>query len=234
MLRAAGRAPRGARARAAPPTRPTGSCSSATLLQQLRHGPVADRARRRARRRSARSARRSATARRSCWSPGNHDHALVAPWLERRATGGEPSLGLEQRDRPDGLRAGGHARRLARRRPHDARLPGPLAARRRLRDARPLPRPPRHRADVRAPGRGRDGPRGGADADRRRLARGLRGGARAAVRVAARGLALHEARLRAPEGHAERLAAAHRLRPAAAARPRARRRLPDGHPGAEP
>ena len=31
---------------------------------------------------------------------GNHDHAIVAPWLERRAIGGEPSLGLEQRTDP--------------------------------------------------------------------------------------------------------------------------------------
>jgi hypothetical protein len=38
--------------------------------------------------------------------PGNHDHALVAPWLERRAEDGVPGpLGLEQRVGPDASRA---------------------------------------------------------------------------------------------------------------------------------
>lgn len=32
---------------------------------------------------------------------GNHDHALVAPWLERRTVAGAPPLGLEERAGPD-------------------------------------------------------------------------------------------------------------------------------------
>lgn len=32
--------------------------------------------------------------------PGNHDHHLIAPWLERRTVGGEAELGLEQRGEP--------------------------------------------------------------------------------------------------------------------------------------
>jgi hypothetical protein len=32
---------------------------------------------------------------------GNHDHALVAPWLERRALDGAPPLGLEERAGPE-------------------------------------------------------------------------------------------------------------------------------------
>lgn len=33
--------------------------------------------------------------------PGNHDHHLVEPWLERRLLEGEPPLGLEQRVEPE-------------------------------------------------------------------------------------------------------------------------------------
>ena len=33
--------------------------------------------------------------------PGNHDHALAAPWLERRALGRQPALGLEQHTDPE-------------------------------------------------------------------------------------------------------------------------------------
>ena len=52
------------------------------------------------RRCSARSARRSATAE-VVLVAGNHDHGLVAPWLEARgARGAPPPLGLEQRAGP--------------------------------------------------------------------------------------------------------------------------------------
>jgi hypothetical protein len=34
--------------------------------------------------------------------PGNHDHHLIEPWLERRALAGEPALGLEQVGAPEG------------------------------------------------------------------------------------------------------------------------------------
>ncbi|HEX8083498.1 MAG TPA: metallophosphoesterase [Solirubrobacteraceae bacterium] len=38
---------------------------------------------------------------------GNHDHAIVAPWLERRALGREPPLGLEQDADPHGYEIAG-------------------------------------------------------------------------------------------------------------------------------
>jgi predicted phosphodiesterase len=38
---------------------------------------------------------------------GNHDHAIVAPWLERRAIAGEPPLGLEQDADPHGYEVAG-------------------------------------------------------------------------------------------------------------------------------
>ncbi|HEX8123937.1 MAG TPA: metallophosphoesterase [Solirubrobacteraceae bacterium] len=34
---------------------------------------------------------------------GNHDHAIVAPWLERRAVEGEEPLGLAETTKPEGL-----------------------------------------------------------------------------------------------------------------------------------
>jgi len=34
--------------------------------------------------------------------PGNHDHHLIEPWLERRALDGSPALGLEQLGAPEG------------------------------------------------------------------------------------------------------------------------------------
>ena len=37
--------------------------------------------------------------------PGNHDHHLVEPWLERRLLDGAEPLGLEQRTAPDGALA---------------------------------------------------------------------------------------------------------------------------------
>ena len=35
--------------------------------------------------------------------PGNHDHHLIEPWLERRALAGTPALGLEQTGEPEGV-----------------------------------------------------------------------------------------------------------------------------------
>lgn len=35
--------------------------------------------------------------------PGNHDHHLIEPWLERRTLAAEPDLGLEQTGAPEGL-----------------------------------------------------------------------------------------------------------------------------------
>ena len=44
--------------------------------------------------------------------PGNHDHDLLAPWLERRAPARAPgATGPEQRGRPPPGRAAGHGRR---------------------------------------------------------------------------------------------------------------------------
>ena len=68
-------------------------------------------------------------------------------------------LGLEQRDRA-GARPARSPQRLAERAAPARvarRLPRHLAARRRLRDPRPLRRPARHRPDLRAPRRRRDG-----------------------------------------------------------------------------
>ena len=81
--------------------------------------------------------------------PGNHDHHLIEPWLERRALDGAGPLELEQVGPPEGLAFEALAEH-ARRRRGPLRLPGSVAARRRLRDARPLPRPPPDRADDRA------------------------------------------------------------------------------------
>ena len=91
---------------------------------------------------------------------GNHDHGLAAGWIDARLQT-EPAgfLGLEQhferprpaRPRP---RGGGAARAAA------VRLPRPVAARRRLRLPRPLRRRPRHRPDLRAHPRRRDGQMG--------------------------------------------------------------------------
>ena len=81
--------------------------------------------------------------------PGNHDYRLVSPWLEWRSRNGPEPLGLEERAGPEGV----HRRtrhRAAWSQPASARrrLPGHLAARRRLRHPRPLPRPPRHGPDA--------------------------------------------------------------------------------------
>ena len=119
---------------------------------------------------------------------GNHDHGLVAGWIDGRLMI-EPSgfLGLEQRIEPReaGVLAA-RARRACRARARAGRLPGRLAARRRLRDPRPLLRPARHDPDVRAAGRRRDGALGGVAARRAGDAGRLRGRAVAALRVDAR------------------------------------------------
>ena len=104
---------------------------------------------------------------------GNHDHGLVAGWIDARLQS-EPSgfLGLSEPVEPG--EAGPLAERLAelaRARAAAARLPRRLAARRRLRDPRPLRRPALDGADVRAPRRRRDGPLGRAAARGGRAAR---------------------------------------------------------------
>ena len=65
-----------------------------------------------------------------------------------------PRAAHRARRRRPARRDAGRARRA---RPRVGRLPRRLAARRRLRDPRPLLRPAHHRADLRAPGDGRDG-----------------------------------------------------------------------------
>ena len=125
-------------------------------------------ARGRAPRRGGRSPRRSSPTSAASLGPGgellllagNHDHGIAAGWIDARlqTRAAQASSGLEQRFAP--AAAGPLARRLAEAalpRRAAARLPRRLAARRRLRDARPLRRPARHRADVRAPRGGRDG-----------------------------------------------------------------------------
>ena len=89
--------------------------------------------------------------------PGNHDHALAEPWLAR--------LRLDGRATAGGGGVAGRARRWRGRahlrvdagRGADARLSRPAAARRRLRDARPLPRPAPDHAAARVDRRVRDG-----------------------------------------------------------------------------
>ena len=77
---------------------------------------------------------------------GNHDHGLAAGWIDARLQT-EPAgfLGLEERYAPTGA-AGRATRRGRAARAPAVRLPRHLAARRRLRAARPLRRPARHRA----------------------------------------------------------------------------------------
>ena len=78
--------------------------------------------------------------------PGNHDHQLLAPWLERRRIAARP-LGLEQTCESERRRRwvrwppDGHSRGRA-------RLSRGLGAAGRLRDARPLPRRAPHRPDA--------------------------------------------------------------------------------------
>ena len=127
---------------------------------ELRHGPVRE-ALAAARARAARSsARRSTAATEVVLVPGNHDHALATPWLDAPPR----PLGSETRVRPaTASPVARRGRRLARARAarrSTRRLSRRVAARRRLRHPRPLPRPARHRPDVRAPRRGRDAAHG--------------------------------------------------------------------------
>ena len=103
---------------------------------------------RRARVLRARSARRSRR-REVVLVPGNHDHRLLGPWLERTGEGDAPA----------------RARRARRAEPHsvreaiadwlgeprlEVRYPGIWVRDGRVRDPRPLPRQPHHAADDRA------------------------------------------------------------------------------------
>ena len=156
------------------------SCARATVREV--HRP-------RARRCCARSASGSAAAP-SCSSPATTTTCSPPAGCARR----ERPLGLEQRCTPERAShvAAGAAPRCSRPRSVEVAYPGLWLGRRRLRDARPLPRPAHDGADARAPrGRGqrprharRPPPLG-----RRPLARRLRGGRRAALRVGARGRA---------------------------------------------
>ena len=78
---------------------------------ELRDGAAARRRRARRRRCSPTSARRSAPTASCCWSAGNHDHGLVAGWIDGRLQT-EPSgfLGLEQRIEPARRRPARRAR----------------------------------------------------------------------------------------------------------------------------
>ena len=92
--------------------------------------------------------------------PGNHDHHVLATWLEDRRLAAEGDLGLEHISGPAGSLATAVANACAATSFCFA-YPGAVAARRRLRDTWPLPGPPSHGADVRAPRRrrGRASPR---------------------------------------------------------------------------
>ena len=83
-----------------------------------------------------REARRGARrGRRDRLVPGNHDHALVAPWLERRHRDGAAALAGSPRPRDGSPSDAGRRARARRRRRRGSTLayPGVLAARRRLR-----------------------------------------------------------------------------------------------------
>jgi hypothetical protein len=112
------------------------------------------------------------TARRSSWCPAITTHALVAPWLERRGAHVEPPpLGLEEHPGKGASAATEAIAQWIAPAQLTVAYPRHLAARRRLRDARPLPRPSHDGADVRAPRRRdhgaprRRGPGGGRQAD---------------------------------------------------------------------
>ena len=156
-------------------------CCSATCVE-LRDGPV--RAGAAARPRPFFEELGEAMAgRRVVLVPGNHDHRLIAAWLERAPDRRDPPRARARRAHR-AARGLGRRRRCSRgwlgRTPARARLPGPVAARRRLRDPRPLPRPPRDGPGLRADGDPRSCERllrargGRPPAGRRRL----RGGAR--------------------------------------------------------
>ena len=112
--------------------------------------------------------------------PGNHDHHLIEPWLDRRALDGadRPRPRADGRAGRAGVRSAGRARRSDR---TALRLPRHLAARGRLRHPRPLPRPPPHRADARA-ARGRCDRAGARDPLPRPGSAGAAGRARPAPR----------------------------------------------------
>ena len=97
---------------------------------------------------------------------GNHDHGLVAGWIDaRRQTERSGFLGLsEPVDPAEAGPLGGAARGARRARAPAPRLPRRVAARRRVRAARPLRRPALDGADVRAARRRRDGALGRAAA----------------------------------------------------------------------
>ena len=113
---------------------------------------------------------------------GNHDHHLVAPWFDRRYRLSDPGATWS---RVDGRleRALDAITAVARRRLGSGRLPGRMAARRRLRDARPLPRPSHDGPGVRADRRRGDGPGRRASSGWPASGRGLRGRALADVRL---------------------------------------------------
>ena len=116
--------------------------------------PAPRRARARRRRCSRSSARALGRDGELLMLAGNHDHGLVAGWIDGRLLTEPPGfLGLEQRIAPRdaGPLAAALAERAAPARVR-ARLSRRLAARRRVRDPRPLRRPAHDRADVRAPG----------------------------------------------------------------------------------
>ena len=151
------RAARGARraARAAGRRRPA--------RPARRHARAAPRARaRRARARRAdhaRDRRRARPGRRGrprAGQPRPRDRRRLAG-LARAPRGAGPAGARGARAGRQGVVDRQAPGRLSRPRPPRGRLPGPLAARRRLRDARPLPRRPPHDADARAPRGRRDG-----------------------------------------------------------------------------
>ena len=145
---------RSRRRRAARPRRCASRCSARcdgvdrlVLLGdvlELRHGPLREALAARASRSSRSSARRSAPTARSCSSPATTTtRSSRRGWSGARRDGARRRSGSSERDR---RRRGVAARRGSPRwlapGAARARLPGPVAARRRLRDARPLPRPP--------------------------------------------------------------------------------------------
>ena len=120
------------RARAAPGAAARGARGGAAVLRRGRRGA------RRRRRDRARAGQPRPRARRAvARAPPPRRRAAAARARPRRRVGaGDAVAALAEAAAPARL---------------DARLPGRVAARRRLRDARPLPRPPHHRADARAP-----------------------------------------------------------------------------------
>ena len=152
---------------------------------------------------------------------GNHDHALVEPWLSARGQELEPPpLGPEQLLEPGGRLAGARAdRRMERPGEGHGRLPRPVGAPRRVRHPRPLPGLPPHDPHARAPDDGRHGAGPGQAA----LEPAGRGRLRVDLRPDVR-LARRRRPRRAHRGRAERHRHRHRLA-GAARRDDGRRRL---------